>query len=335
MALVIADRVLETCTAPGTGTVSLLGAVTGYRTFIAAIGNANTCYYTISDQNGANWEVGIGTVTSGSPNTLARNTILASSNSGAIVNFSSGTQNVFETYPAERSVYLDASSNVSALGTITSATWQATTVGIAYGGTGSTSYTAPAAGVNPLVWYNGTALVTDSTVTDAGYNSSTHTLYSNNLTASGNVTFTSTGAMLLPAGTTAQQPSPATAGMLRFNTDTSQFEGYNGSAWSSVGGAAISNDTTTSTNEYPLFASATSGTALTVYTSNAKLLYKPSTGEFQSTVLNASNGIVVNNATIGTSYTIPTGSNAMSAGPVTVSSGITVTVPSGSRWVVL
>jgi hypothetical protein len=68
---------------------------------------------------------------------------------------------------------------------------------------------------------------------------------------------------------------------LRFNTTTAQFEGHNGTAWASVGGAAISNDTTTASFEYPLFAAATSGSATTVYTSNANLLYKPSTGEIR------------------------------------------------------
>jgi hypothetical protein len=125
--------------------------------------------------------------------------------------------------------------------------------------------------------------------------------------------------------------------MLRYNTTSNEFEGYSGSspAWKSVGGSAISNDTSTSSNIYPLLAAATSGTAQNVYTSNAKLLYKPSTGEFSSTVLNASNGIVVNSATISTSYTVASGSNAMSAGPVSIAGGQSVTVASGSRWVVV
>jgi hypothetical protein len=72
-----------------------------------------------------------------------------------------------------------------------------------------------------------------------------------------------------------------------------------------------------------------------VFTSNAKLLYKPSTGELQASAVVASNGIVVNNATVAVDYTIPSGSNAMSAGPVTINSGITVTVASGSTWVVV
>jgi hypothetical protein len=140
-------------------------------------------------------------------------------------------------------------------------------------------------------------------------------------------------AMLIPNGTTAQRPTGA-AGYLRFNSTTTQFEGYNGTTWSSVGGAAISNDTSTSSFEYPLFAAATSGTALTVYTSNAKLLYKPSTGEFQASELAASNGLVLNATTVAASYTIGTGYNAMSVGPVTVASGQSVTVSSGQRWLV-
>ena len=96
-------------------------------------------------------------------------------------------------------------------------------------------------------------------------------------TFTGNPIFNSTGAITLPAGTTAQEPT-GVAGMLRFNSQTTQFEGYNGTAWASVGGAAIVNDTTTATPVYPLFANATSGTALTIYTSNANYLYTPSTG---------------------------------------------------------
>jgi hypothetical protein len=123
--------------------------------------------------------------------------------------------------------------------------------------------------------------------------------------------------------------------MLRFNTTTTEFEGYNGTAWASVGGAALSNDTSTATNVYPLFANATSGTASTLFTGNAKLLYKPSTGELQASVPVALNGIVVNSQTVATSYTIAVGYSAMSSGPVTVASGQAVTVSSGSRWVVV
>jgi hypothetical protein len=140
MALVLADRVQETTTTTGTGTVTLAGAVTGYQSF-AVIGNGNTTFYTIADQGGANWEVGIGTYTS-SGTTLARNTVLASSNSGSLVSFTAGTKTVFVTYPSGKSVNLDSSGNVSALGTVASGVWNGTAVTTAYGGTGLASYTA-------------------------------------------------------------------------------------------------------------------------------------------------------------------------------------------------
>ena len=138
MPLVLADRVQETASAPGTGSVTLLGAVTGYQTF-AVIGNGNTTYYTIADQGGANWEVGIGTYSTTGP-TLARTTVLSNSlGTTAKINFSSGTQSVFVTYPSSQSVYEDASGNVSPLGTIASGTWNGSTIGVAYGGTGVTT----------------------------------------------------------------------------------------------------------------------------------------------------------------------------------------------------
>jgi hypothetical protein len=99
MALVVKDRVQETSTTTGTGTLTLSGAASGYQSFSSAIGNGNTTYYAIS--NGTDWEVGIGTVGSG---TLSRDTVLESSNAGSLVDFSAGVKTVFCTYPAERSV---------------------------------------------------------------------------------------------------------------------------------------------------------------------------------------------------------------------------------------
>jgi outer membrane protein assembly factor BamB len=98
MALVLADRVQETTTVAGTGTATLLGAVSGYQSF-AVVGDGNTTYYTIAAQSGTEWEVGIGTYAS-SGTTLARTTVLSSSNSGSLVSFSAGTKNVFVTYPS-------------------------------------------------------------------------------------------------------------------------------------------------------------------------------------------------------------------------------------------
>jgi hypothetical protein len=107
-------------------------------------------------------------------------------------------------------------------------------------------------------------------------------------------------------------------------------------SWTTItSGATISNDTATASNVYPAFLDATSGTALNIYTSNAKLLYKPSTGDFQSSQLIASNGLILNNTTIAASYTVGSGTNAMSVGPITIASGQAVTVSSGQRWIVL
>lgn len=109
-----------------------------------------------------------------------------------------------------------------------------------------------------------------------------------------------------------------------------------GVKWASVGASlTIANDTTTATNLYPTFLTATSGTAATLYTGNAKLLYKPSTGELTSPAHVSSNGITINSTTVSTSYTIASGNAGVSAGPMTISSGVVVTVSSGSRWVVL
>jgi len=108
MAFIVADRVQETSTTTGTGSFTLDGAATGFRTFASVLSSADTTYYTIAEQGGTNWEVGLGTFTS--PSTLARTTILASSNAGSAVDFTAGTKNVFITYPAGRSVIKDASS---------------------------------------------------------------------------------------------------------------------------------------------------------------------------------------------------------------------------------
>jgi len=121
MALVLADRVQETSTTTGTGTLTLDGASSGYQTFSAGIGNGNTCYYTIQSDTGA-WEVGVGTVGAG---TLARTTLISSS-TGSAISFS-GTLTVFVTYPAEKAVYGESTTLIAPSGAL---------LPVASGGTG-------------------------------------------------------------------------------------------------------------------------------------------------------------------------------------------------------
>lgn len=127
MALVLADRVKETTTSTGTGTITLAGASTGFQAF-SVVGNGNTTYYTISGQGTAEWEVGIGTYTAAGT-LLVRTTVLASSNAGSLVTFSAGTKDVFVTYPAGYAAYASNNPGTSGYvltsnGTGVAPTWQ-------------------------------------------------------------------------------------------------------------------------------------------------------------------------------------------------------------------
>jgi len=278
---------------------------------------------------------GTTTITTDADVTLTTTTGVANQARSAVLVWSpaSGTVTRTITAPAQSKAYIVVNA--------TGGTQSIKVVGV-----GPTTGVTIVAGEKCVIAWNGSDFVKVGDFGgDVTFNSVTVT---GSVTAGGNVaatgavsaaadsSFTSTGALLVSSGTTAQRPT-GVVGKIRYNSTTNEFEGYSGASpsWKSIGGSTISNDTSTATNVYPLFASATSGTAATLYTSNAKLLYKPSTGEFQSSVVNATNGIVVNSQTVAVSYTIATGSSATSSGPITVASGQSVTVSSGSRWVVL
>ena len=126
MALVINDRVKETSSTTGTGTLTFAGAVSGFETFAAGIGNSSTTYYAVvNTDTPTEWEVGLGTL-AGDSSTIARTTVISSSNSDSAVNFGSGTKEIFCTLPASKAVIKDASGNVTPSGVITGTTVEAT-----------------------------------------------------------------------------------------------------------------------------------------------------------------------------------------------------------------
>jgi len=447
MALVLADRTQQTGVANTTVSFTLSGSVTGYQSF-SVVGNGNTTFYAATDTTG-NWEVGVGTYATGG--TLTRTTILSSSNSGSAVTFS-GTCNVFVTYPSEKSVNLDASGNVTALGTISSAVWNGTTIPVAYGGTGVTTSTGASSVVlrdanvnatanNFLAGYNvitaaaGTTVLTvssayyqrisgsttqtiqlpiattlvqgqgftfdndssgavsivdsasgaidtvpsggysyifaedvttsagswgkyalipasyDFSTTSANFGSAviSNTTYQGTAVApgyggTGLTTFTaannalySTSASALAAGTL-----PAAAGGTGATTLTGYVYGNGTGAFTAsttiptsslTGVLSVSNGGTglsTLTANYIPYGNGTSA-----FASSSSFTYNNTTGDQTAPQQVASNGLIVNKATVSASYTIGTGNNAMSVGPITVASGQSVTVSSGCRWVVL
>ena len=155
MALVLADRVKETTTTTGTGTVTLDGASTGFQSF-AVVGNGNTTYYTIASQTGGEWEVGIGTYTS-SGTTLARTTVLSNSagTQPSALSLSAGIKDVFVTYPAE---YAVASTNDGTAGQL-----------LTSNGTGVAPTFQTAAAAPSVILENAQTISSNYTVT-SGYN---------------------------------------------------------------------------------------------------------------------------------------------------------------------
>ena len=302
MALQLADRVQVTSTSYTTSSFTLGTTVTGFQAF-TVLTSGNTTYYTATDSAG-NWEVGYGTYTTGA---LARTTILASSNSGSVVSFS-GTVNVWVDYPAEKAAIQDANGNVSvpSFTATASTTSSATTGAFSYGTLGYSDVNILASFSSSVNNYNQMVLQN----TNSGAVASTNFNVSNNNATS-------------------------TTNFGEFGINSSGFTGTG--AFSQAG--------------YTYLASASTDLAIGTYASNA-IHFVVNSGATDALTIStagnvttpnvltgaeivASNGIIVNNKTIGTSYSIPSGYSGSAVGPITMSSGVTVTVPSGSRWLIL
>ena len=308
MALVLADRVKETTTTTGTGTITLAGASTGYQSF-SVIGNGNTTYYTISGQTGSEWEVGIGTYTS-SGTTLARTTVLSSSNSGSLVNFSAGTKDVFVTQPSGKAVYQDANGRVAVSYNGASSTVGSLNVGGDASGVTEIGMIASFIGDSSTYAFTG---LQNKNSGAAAYGS--YSLYNNSGTVYCDFGMNSSNYNYASAGYPNNSLSLPNATFLEAGTGSDLVLGTRGST----------------PIHFLVNGSVNTADALTI--STAGNVSTPNTLTGAQVV--ASNGLVVNSNTVSASYSIPSGSSAMSTGPITIASGQSVTVPSGSKWVVL
>jgi len=286
MPLVLKDRVKESSTTTGTGTLTLGGAESGFQSF-AVIGNGNTTYYAIVDSAAGTWEVGIGTYTS-SGTTLARNTVLESSNSGNLVNFGAGAKDVFVTYPAEQAVVTNEA-QVLTNKTVTD----------------STFFIQDEADNTKKAQFqlSGISTATTRTYTLPNLTGSLATIGSLTQTFSGTTTFSAATV------TVGSATGASTYGIGTGVTTTGNTKNVN------IGISGASGSTTLVT-----VGSATSG-ATSRTTVNGNLI--------------AASGLVENSATISHNYAIQAGNNAMSAGPIEIADGVTVTVPDGSTWTVV
>ncbi len=327
MALVVNDRVKETTTTTGTGTVTLGGAVSGFDTFLAGIGNSNTTYYCI--QLAAEFEVGLGTL-AGDSSTLARTTVISSSNSDSAVNFSAGAKNVFCTLPASKATVLDASGNLALAGAIDvdgitnldvvdidGAVDMASTLQVD-GVLTTTSTQVATGGIT-----SGSNIVSDTDSTDDLGTTGVRwaNLFVDGITATDQITatgFTGTLDGILGSGAAAA----ATTTTLVSSTITAS--------------GIVTANAKLDLNGTELILDADADTSITSDTDD-KIDYRIGGADvMQMNATAFSGGAIYENADdIAANYSITAGKNAFSVGPITIASGVTVTVPSGQRWVIL
>lgn len=327
MALVVNDRVKETTTTTGTGTVTLGGAVSGFDTFAAGIGNSNTTYYCI--QLGAEFEVGLGTL-AGDSSTLARTTVISSSNSDNAVNFSAGAKNVFCTLPASKATVLDASGNLALAGAIDvdgitnldvvdidGAVDMASTLQV----DGVLTTTATQVATGGIT--SGSNIVSDTDSTDDLGTTSVRwaNLFVDGITATDQITatgFTGTLDGILGSGAAAA----ATTTTLASSTITAS--------------GIVTANAKLDLNGTELILDADADTSITADTDDRIDFRIGGADKMEMNATAFSGGAIYENADdIAANYSITAGKNAFSVGPITIASGVTVTVPSGQRWVIL
>jgi len=310
MAFAIADRVQETTVTQGTGTVLLDGAVIGYQSF-AVIGNLNTTYYTIADQAGANWEVGVGTYYLAN-SSLARTTILSSSNANAAVSFGVGTKAVFVTYPAEQAILADPS-NITTITNFVSSNVLIT---------GGTISGANFTGLGTMSTQNANAVViTGGTI--------------NNVSLS-NVTYGGLGTM---STQNANNISVTGGTIATTNVSTSNLIATGGTINNVIIGetTAANGSFTNVAISYQLIANASPGTNGQVLTSagaNVSPFWANASSGGGSTGIGNSS-ILALNVNITANATVNAGVNGFSVGPVNTANGVVVTITSGQRWVII
>ena len=298
-----------------TGTLPVGNGGTGAATLTGVLKGNGTSAFTAAT-SGTDYSAGTSSLATGIIKSTTTTGALSIAVAADFPTLNQNTTGSAATLTTARSVYgnnFDGSANITAI------------IASTYGGTGNgfTKFTGATTAEKTYTLPDATCSILTSnaavTVAQGGTGNTSATAYA--LLAGGT---TSTGAYqsLASVGTTGQVLTSNGAGALpTFQTSSA--------------GVTVTNDTSTSSALYPTFTSATSGSISGVSVTSSKLTFVPSTGSVTAPQVAASNGIFVNNMTIGANYTIPTGYGAHSVGAVTLSSGVSVTVPSGSRWVVL
>jgi len=323
MALVVADRIQETSITAGTGTLSLSGAVAGNQSFVSGVGSGNTTYYAFYDQAAQVWEVGIGTVTAGSPDTLSRTTILAnSSGTTSPLSLAGNAITVWCDYPAEKAVFRDASGNVTLGGAlnVTGTTTLATSLtgllktasGVVSNATSGTDY-APATSGTAILKGNGTGGFSSATA-GTDYSAGTSALTTGILKST-----TSTGALSIASAGTDYAPATSGSSILYgngsggfSNVTIGSGVSFSGGTLSATGaGGTVTAVSVASANGFAGTSSGGTTPALTISTSISGVL--------------KGNGTAISSAAAGTDYVAPGGAlGTPSSGTLTNCSGLPI-----------